>query len=299
MVESLAELAAEGLECIKKIGIKEKKAYIGDNIFDIIPYEEENFKGKPGDDQISLEPILRMIKTKMQTDEIIPVGDNVFVSKDHAYWATKVRVVNLFTNKQLRELTKDSKASWIISKLPKRGNLEAFHEYINDITTQVYNPETLLNLIDKDFVRKQTQKWLIELYGYIDSNKELLRLAKKLPILLDQKKEPTAAYNEIGEPLIFIARDDDDTQYTVVYPQLAKNPEVKEFLHHIDVHKPELKDELYKYILPLYDNDNDVDPSKHWAKFLSYYKTISGYERVKFLGALDDKKFFSIEMMLM
>ena len=293
MVDALADLAADSLMLLKKMGEKEKHEYISGNIFEIIPYNEELFYVAQKNDQISFEPIFRKIKLKFQTAEIIPAGNNEYIKMELAYWSPKVKFMSLLTNTQLRQLTNNARVSWVACKIPSKGNQEAFQDYISDIVSMVVNPIDLIEKIDERFTEKQTQKWLVELYKYLMGNRELLQAAKKLPILLDQNKNAVAAYDGYGESIVFLPfEDNEETQYTVVYPPMVKNNDVKEFLQQLGVHRPKLKDEIYNYILPMYETNKRFDPSKHWGKFLAYYREIYGREREKFISTISSYKIF-------
>ncbi|SDZ77043.1 sacsin N-terminal ATP-binding-like domain-containing protein [Selenomonas ruminantium] len=293
MIDALADLAANSLVCLKEIGEREQHEYISGNIFEVIPYNDELFYVARRNDQISFEPIFYKIKVKFQTAEIIPAGNNEYIRMEHAYWSPKAKFMNLLSDTQLRQLTGDVKACWVTCRLPSKGSQDIFQKYISEIVSRIYYPINLIEKIDEQFTEKQTQKWLVELYKYLMTSRELLQTAKTLPILLDQNKNAVAAYDEDGEPAVFLSsEDDEDIQYTVVYPPMVKNVDVRDFLQQLDVHRPKLRDEIYNHILPMYEKNISLDPSKHWGKFLTYYKESYGRERERFISTISLYKIF-------
>ncbi|WP_303839309.1 sacsin N-terminal ATP-binding-like domain-containing protein [Selenomonas ruminantium] len=293
MVDSLAELAADALECLRDIGIKEKNDYIGDNFFDIIPYDKDEFVSDDSSDQISFLPFYEKIKIKLKTRKLLPAGDNIFVRREHAYWSEKVRFTKVFANKQLRELVDDDEAYWVFRDVSRRGNDFAIQSYIQEITAKSFLPNDLLRMVNVKFTSNQTQVWLIELYKYLMTSNSFMEAAKTIPIILDQNKIPTPAYNEDGSPAVFLAVGDTDTdRYKFVYQPMTKNRDVKDFLRLLNVHEPSLKDEINNHILPLYEDGGEPDPRKHWSMFLRYYCEGSSKDINTFIEKLKHCKFF-------
>lgn len=293
MVNLLAELAAESIVCLKELSVRDEVEYLGDNLFDIIPYDAEKFEDIQETEEISFKPIFDRIKSKLQAVEIIPAGDRVYVRREHAYWSSNAGLMKLFSNEQLRELINDDKACWISCNKPKRGNEVAFKEYVKDIVNKIYAPDDLLKMLNKTFIGTQEDVWLISLYKYLDARNELPEFIKKLPILLDQNRQPTPVLQKNELPAIFLAFDEDEFHsFKVVYPPLTKNKDVKKFLKKIGVEEPWLKDEIEQHILPAMEVGDGFDASKYFGKIVKYYGKIYGVEKKDYIKNLSRYRCF-------
>lgn len=293
MVSSLADLAADSIVCLKELSLKEDVGYLGENLFDIIPYDVEKFEDIQETEEISFKPVFDRIKLKLQSADVIPAGERAYVRREHAYWSPNAGLMKLFNNEQLRELVDDDKACWISCSKPKRGNEVAFKEYVKDIISKIYAPDDLLKMLNKSFIEKQEDIWLISLYKYLDARNDLPEFIKKLPILLDQNRQPTPVLQENDLPAIFLSFDEDEFQsFKVVYPPLTKNQDVKKFLKKLGVEEPWLKDEIEQHILPAMEAGDGFDASKYFGKIVKYYGKIYGVEKKDYIKNLSQYKCF-------
>ena len=76
--------------------------------------------------------------------------------------------------------------------------------------------------------------------------------------------------------------------YTVVHPELLKNPETKQFIIDIGVKQPSLKDQIYTIILPQYKDGGSPDSKAHFKLFFKYYRKCSTDEVDEFIDLIKD-----------
>ena len=86
MIKLLADLAADAIVRLRDIGIEEAKPLIDDGIVDIIPVDRDAFSDPAEKRKVSFLPFYEAIKTKFETDELIPSGTG-YVKTENAYWA--------------------------------------------------------------------------------------------------------------------------------------------------------------------------------------------------------------------
>ena len=72
MVQLLSELAASSLTCLKKIGFMKKQHLIDDNIFNILPYDENAFSDIGSKKTISFKPFFTAIRAAFQDNALVP-----------------------------------------------------------------------------------------------------------------------------------------------------------------------------------------------------------------------------------
>ncbi len=114
LIQQLAKLTADSLPIIRD------KKLLDDGIFDIIPYDENQFSELDDRRKISFKPFYSAIKTKLQTDTLLPAANANYSPKNCSYWAADSELVELFSDMQLAQLTGTENASWIFRSRGKK-----------------------------------------------------------------------------------------------------------------------------------------------------------------------------------
>lgn len=96
-----------------------------------------------------------------------------------------------------------------------------------------------------------------------------------------------AAFDDDDQLILFLPVKDVEG-YTVVHPELLKNPETKRFIIDIGVKQPSLKDQIYTIILPQYKDGGSPDSKAHFQLFFKYYCKCSTDEVDEFIDLLKD-----------
>ncbi len=291
MVEFLAQLSADSLLILKELKL------ITDDILEIIPYKElKEF----------FAPFYSTIKQKLKSDEILPAKDKTFANKQNAYWADSPDLANLFSNEQLSELVKNKNAKWVFSTIGRTKNKE-ITDYIdggserswerkepNLIKANMDFENKISDLITSYFIKNQSNEWLHKFYEYLSERKSYQDKFKTKPIFKDIQGNAVAAFELNGKELhsiLFLPLDETNSTYKTIEPDLLNNKKTKEFIENFGIKKPSLKDEIYNYILPLYEKDGDLDTETHFKKFFNYWKKEGRPE--DFIALVKDKEFIS------
>ncbi|WP_278354071.1 MULTISPECIES: AAA domain-containing protein [Bacteroidota] len=295
MVELLSQLAADSLSILKELNL------IDDEILEIIPYKNieyghENF----------FEIFYSAIKQVFKNEEILPAKGDFFVDKQNAYWADSPDLANLFSNEQLAELVGNEDAKWVFSTIGRTKDKE-ITDYIdggserswdrkepNLIKSSLDFENKIADLISSNFIKNQSNVWLHKFYEYLAERKSYQDKFKTKPIFRDAQGNAVPAFEQNGKELheiLFLPLDDLNTAYKTVDAELLTNENTKEFFENFGIKKPSLKDEIYNHILPLYDNDGEIDTDIHFQKFLNYWKKEGRPE--DFIELIKDKEFVS------
>ena len=297
MVQQLAQLAADSLSILRD------EKLIDDGIFEIIPYDEEEFTELGNRSQISFKPFYNVIEDKFQADTLLPAANGQCSSKSHSYWASDTELIELFSDKQLAQLIGVNDARWIFRSRGKKEVQNAnkkLADYIDggdarswkkpNLIVSSLDPEAVLKRITSDFIAAQSQRWLHNFYRYLWERPSYQKFVKDKPIFLDQDGRAVPAFDD-KEQLVLFLPDDDIQGYTTVKKELLSNTATREFIEKFGVKKPSLRDEIYNKILPTYDIDEDIDTSPHFMKFFRYFKECRNDEVKEFIGLIKDKAF--------
>ncbi len=299
LICKLANLAAESLVFLKKIGISRNKRIIDDKILNIIPYNENKFTDINNKNSISFKPFYTAIKQAFQTEEIIPTSNGYTIS-ENAYWADTQEIAKLFSNNQLSDLVENNNAKWVFTSISK-GDDEILNDYIESIIElETLDEEELISLIhcyyneknDTFFVEQQSIEWLNRFYEWIGKSKKRIDDIKgyNRQILLNKNGRADTLYKSNRELNIFLPTED-ESEYNTVDERLLKNEKTLEFLKEIGIQEPSLKDEIYNIILPQYNGNYPQNKDLHFKKIFRYFRECPKKEEKSYINKIKEVPF--------
>jgi len=314
MIKCLANLAADSMEYLRDIGVKNSKRLIDDRIVDIIPVNKDNFSDPTDKRKVSFLPFYESIKKKFEVTELIPTVDG-YVMTENAYWAAVPQLTQLFSNVQLGEITENENAQWAFVSLGRdevQRNNKALFNYIEDLVKTNLNEDAIINGRTRDyyynrvlrvmqalesvkgitatFIEKQEISWLHVFYKWLSETKHRTEIITDKPIFLDQNRKAAAAFDDEEQLTLFLPVKDVDG-YKVVNEELLKNKDTFEFIKSIGIKQPSLKDQIYNIILPQYTDGADVDTDSHFMIFFNYYCKCSNEEIEGFVDLIKSYDF--------
>ncbi len=303
MIQLLAELAADSLNFLKKIGQKNNTLFIDDNIFDIVPYDEKSFNDINDSNSISFKLFYIAMKDMFAKEAILPSVDG-YVTSENAYWAFVPQIAELFSNEQLAVLCEDENAKWVFTSFGRQDTLrknKALTEYIDSITRVWLNEEDILegwsfddgtsyNGISAGFIEEQSMEWLHRFYRWVSDTTNRRKIAKEMPIFLNQDRKAVAAFDEKGQAILFLPTEG-GSDYETVHPDLMQNEDTAAFIKELGITTPSLKDEIYNKILPQYKDNVAIDTKPHFKKFFQYYNECSQLEAKSLIDLIKEYSF--------
>lgn len=309
MMRLLAKLSADSLLKMTQITTSSGKRLIDDRIIDIIPIDENEAEFTDEDDRekISFKPFYDAILDAFKTLEILPTNSGYTIAQS-AYWASTTKIAELFTDEMLREETNDGKASWVFRTIGReslQSKNKTLSHYIDQITYTWVDEDSILEgktigrypnryqiikPISKEFIENQTKEWISSLYLWLSETENRTEKSKTIPIFLDEDNNATAAFNDNDEPLIFLPTEGIQGCATINSFFLT-NERIVKFLDKVGVEKASLKDEIYNYILPKFEKEEDVDDEQVLRLFYGFYKTSTNRECQEFLEKIKDYRF--------
>lgn len=302
LIELLAGLSGDAIKILKEIGVKNGSYLIDDSILEIIPFNDSVYASNGISSKISFSPFYKEIRNIFLNNQILPGKKGRYYSRAKAYWAADTELSDLFSDEQLSDLFKNPNSGWVfISKGQKQLNQanRNLENYISGLISEVVDAKKLLRLFTKEFVEKQTDEWLIQLYTYLASRKYLWddkdKIALKQPILLNQNRKAVIPFNkDLTAPKIFLPLER-ATSYDTVYQPLVDSVEAMAFIAAIGIGKPDVKAEIFNDIIPQYISNFDYDDTakilQHFETFLNYYENCSTSQQIDLIAKLKDIQF--------
>ncbi|GAB3910637.1 DEAD/DEAH box helicase [Mucilaginibacter boryungensis] len=304
VMQLVAELAANSISVLKEIGTKDKSFLVNDNILELIPYKANDFSEINSTSKISFKPFYNTILQKFKTEAILPGRHGKYFSTAKAYWASDPELADLFSDQQISQLLDNPNSGWVfISKGQKQLNQanKSLETYISAVVTDILDPKKLLRRITAKFIEAQTDEWLLKFYSYLGGRKSLWddkeKLALKRPILLNEHRKAVVPFDdEQAAPNIFLPTDR-MTTYDTVYKPFTEDAEALEFFKGLGLGKPDLRAEIFKTIIPLYDDDFDYDDEdkilQHFESFITYYEICPASTQLDYIKKLQETTFIA------
>ena len=173
MITGLAQLAADGIECLCNMRNDSGDRIVDDGILDVIPLQENVFAAETDRSKVSFMPFFRTIREKLQTARVLPTRDG-YTTMDKAYWGDTEDIPNLFSDEQLSSLLGRDAHFAIVSK--GRNSTMHFYvlgKYIDSIVHDSFDENDIYRLLTAKFIEKQSDEWLIQFYSTKMIGKEI------------------------------------------------------------------------------------------------------------------------------
>ena len=303
LIAKLAQLSADSLVILRNLNL------IDDEIIKVIPYKESEFFSQnlyyPFTKTSKLfAPFYNSIKSKLQTEELLPSLNGDYSKSIYAFWASAPTLPQLFSNEQLGFLFENKNAKWIFPSLGYnnvQGTDKELASYISDLSVNPQvAPQTILNKINSQFTEGQKIEWLHQFYAYLSENSSYQSTVKTKPIFWESNGKAAIALTfdsatKKYEPILFLPDEQDEnfnhegSLFRTVHPELLKNEKSKEFIESFGIKKPSIKDEITNHILPFYAKNGSIDTVPHFKKFLKYW--IDEGRPEDFIDLIKDKEF--------
>ena len=302
----LAKLAADSLLHLRDISESRNCRLIGDDIFSIIPINENAFCNLDDPSRISFKPFFTEIKRVFETERIIPTRAGFTVTKN-AYWAAVPYLAELFNDEQLAALCGNQDAKWVFVSLGRdevQRNNKILFAYIDSIVFTGLSEQHLIRGryqgyytrtkdimgITPEFTENQSIDWLFSLYKWLSETSERTKLARTAPIFLDQASKAAAAFDEKEHMLVFLPSQDIPNCKTIRV-DILKNPDATELITKLGVTYPSIRDEIYNVIIPQYKKGGDIDTDTHFRLFFKYYRQCPQEEIEDFINEIRNCEF--------
>lgn len=283
MIANLAQLAADGIECLCNMSNGSNSRIVDDGLLDVIPLQENVFAAETDRSKVSFMPFYRAIKEKLQEASVLPTRDG-YTTMAKAHWGDTEDIPNLISDEQLSSLL--GKETHFVFVTKGRNSTMHFRDigrYIDSIVNDSFDENDIYRSITAKFIEKQGDEWLILFYRYIlEGRKSAARInsVRKLPIFLDTKDKAIAAYDSNDHECLFLP-DDEATGYPTINERLYEDQHVKKLLKELEIKKPEQGDRIFNKVIPKYVNGVRKNGSSKpdFRLFLEYFVECESNEK--------------------
>lgn len=299
----LAKLAASSLTTLCELNL------VGDDLFDVIPYKSMRF--------LFNYDFYEEFEKVLKTQSVIPCQGGGYVSAEHAYWPSSTTVTEFLPLEQLRSLVDDEEARWVFVKNNYKAlnqNNKELAEYLNRIikddegnwlsvdghyikVKHRLDESAIFTLFRKSFIESQPTEWLHLFYRYLLNVESSRKDVKTKPIFLNKDSKAVAAFRYDSssrkyENILFVDTVEGSTMPTLL-PKLLENETTREFVKEFGIGKPNMRDEIYNDIIPMYKGDADFDRIQHFRRFYEYFKVCPNEDKNSYLDLIRSVEFIN------
>ena len=284
-IQEIAKLTAYSL----LICMEEKKILINDKFFNVLPINSQDFR-----EGSRFYPIYRKVLNVLKTQPLLPVNNGEsYIEYDNAYLADSSSIRDLLAqnnSQPLKDLVNDQSASWVFSTVTDSQN--DLWKYVRDnLVQEEIDYKKLARKLDKEFVEKQPDPWLMDLYGFLHDHRSIHEIVKKKPIFIEESlsRKAVAAFDSNGKPQIYLSSRlfNSCTTFKRCFEEDAQS---LEFFQSIGITQRNVHDEMSEFI-ELRKSNNNWQLLEDFEKFLHYFHECNYDQRERFVNLIKPLKF--------
>ena len=257
LLDNIGDLVAESLEYLRDINM------LNINTFKVLPIDLSRL-----DEGNKIYDVVyhRIKKLAFASDQkLIPINNSSHTCASECIIADSSWLVDLLDTKMCIDLF--NRGYWINREITSNSkeNNKLYYYFRDELKMPTINSEKFGASIDKDFLTKQTDEWMIEFYNRISGipslwqeasksyyNRHNEGLIRKKEIIRDENNIQIRAFNDDGNPNIYIKNEESSTElFNYVKPSIyAASPD---FFKKFGLCEPDLLAQLRDHILPSYN----------------------------------------------
>lgn len=202
-------------------------------------------------------PLYNQVLQILKQYPLLPTADGTFARATQVKLARSADLRELINDQQLSSLYgASSPLYWLLAEITA-DRMPDLHRYLNrDLEVESIDPEAFVRKLEKSFLEKQTDEWLVKLFTFLSKQPGLISIIKGKPILrLEDNSHVSpfnAPYDRNKTPNAYLLREGNSALHLVKRSLLADDT-VYSFLKGIGLSEPDIVDEVLKFILPPYE----------------------------------------------
>lgn len=256
------------------------------NALQALPIQKERFSGN------LLAPMYDHLAEALQTEPLLPCGDSQHAAAQDVQLARTQDLRELFDADQLGNVLKaDRPMRWLSADITA-DRTPALRSYlIRELGISEQSAESLLPRLGQNFLRAQSDQWLVCLYEYLNKVPAVAERLRNLALVrLEDGRQVVGFVNEM--PQAFFPSDI-QTGFPTIRRDICRSAEATKFLKWLGLTPPDPVDDVIRNLLPVYQ-DGEADQGSYGediARILRAFKTDSATQRLRLITALTETPF--------
>src|SRR5258708_4270478 len=244
LMQECAILLGDSLQQLKKEGL------LTVDLLSLLPIRKEQVPSL-------FLPLYNQVLQILKRDPLLPTADGTFANAAQVKLARATELRELINEAQLSTLYGTSSLlHWLSSEITLDRTPDLYRYLTKDLEVDIVDPETFARKLEKSFLEKQMDEWLVQLYTFLHKQPSLNKIIKSKPILrLEDGRQVSpfnrSSYSRNETPNAYLLREG-SSKFPLVKRSLLADDTVYAFLKGIGLSEPDIVDEVLKFILPLY-----------------------------------------------
>ena len=260
LIRETACLLADVLPHLKQLGL------LTVSLLEALPIRMDDF---PEDSMFY--PIVVAVREALMNEELLPATDGTFVAARDAKLASAEWLRGLIQQEQLRQLFKtQTNLKWISGEITDRAKYELWNYLHVELNVEVLNPDGFARRLDRHFLKRQSNAWMICFYTELLGQKALWKKGSNYwpynpgplrgkPFIRLQNGQHVEPFRKDGSPNAFLAVGADiDTTLPIVKVELSQDEKAFQFLSELGIPELDLVEEVIERTLPKYTNGSAI-----------------------------------------
>jgi hypothetical protein len=286
LILETAELTIEALHKLRDMDL------LTVSVLETLPIRADEFA-----DGSMFRPIFERVRTVLTSERLLPSYDGKFISAKEAKLARGSDLRKLLAEEQLRELySPKGEWKWLSDQITQDES-PVLREYLTqELDIAEIDPEAFARQVDTKFLQRQSDEWMVRLYGFLNERKALWRaspysagpLRNKAIIRLEDGSQ-IAPFREGNTPNAYLPTAQ-GSDLPTVRQSLAADGEALSFLSALGLSPPDPSAEVIERVIPKYEkNSSSISEDEHAVdvgKILAALHQVSQEGRQRLSSAL-------------
>jgi hypothetical protein len=249
LVEETALLLVDALQRLKEMWL------LTVALLNALPIRMDDFP-----ENSMFHPIVEAVRDALMYQELLPANDGMFVSARNAKLARRAELKKLLTHDQLRELFKSKDdIRWLSGAITQDRTPDLRSYLMSELNVEEIRPERFAQLITDDFLKAQSDDWIIQFYNFLGKDKSelwkkpgsVLRQKKILRLENFENKSHVIPFQPDGKPNAYLPSSL-KTNFPTIKRAIFNDKGAEEFLRNLGLIEPGLFAEVIEFVLPNY-----------------------------------------------
>jgi hypothetical protein len=251
-----------------------------------LPIRKERFIGN------LLAPMYDHLAEALKTEPLLPCGDSQHAAAKDVQLARTQDLRELFDADQLGNVLRaDGPVLWLSADITADRTPALRYYLIHELGISEQSAESLLPRLEQNFLRAQSDQWLVRLYAYLNKVPALAERLRYLALVRLEDGRHVAGFVD-DMPQAFFPSDI-QTGFPTIRRDICRSAEAKKFLQWLGLTPPDPVDDVIRNLLPVYQ-EGKADHESYRAdiaRILRAFKTDSATQRSRLITALSETPF--------
>ncbi|MBA2084695.1 hypothetical protein DMTZ50_0500 [Dehalococcoides mccartyi] len=244
------------------------------------------------------EPLFEAVRSAFVSQPLLPRFGGGHLPAASAMIARTQELRELFDTGQISRLFQESgEVAWVNEGITQDRTPELRRYLMQELGVAEMTPESILPRLTQDFLKEQSDVWIVRLYEFLNGQPALLRQNRLADVPLIRLEDGNHVTPRVqGQPQAFLPSPI-ATDFPTVRRSVCGTEAAKALLASLGLTQPDPVDDVIRHILPRYMSSSGATPQIEYAedikRILNAFETDSKSRRESLISALRNCPFIA------